>query len=191
MKPWTAASGRDARTRFSIWSAAARVGADVMLVERSNHLGGLSTGGLVIWIDRMTDWEGTQVIAGIGSELLDRLPESAIAGPGPELWGSTDPSEVAYWRERLSAFPVSVEMLSRFRSKKEAREVVAGLKDGSVDIVNTTGAGTPLTTGDKALLTIDVWEHAYYIDYRNLRPKYVETFLSSLVNWEFAEKNFA
>jgi Fe-Mn family superoxide dismutase len=63
--------------------------------------------------------------------------------------------------------------------------------DGSVDIVNTGAAGTPLTTGDKALLTVDVWEHAYYIDYRNARPKYVETFLNSLVNWSFAEANFA
>ncbi len=63
--------------------------------------------------------------------------------------------------------------------------------DGSVDIVNMGPAGTPLTTGDKALLCVDVWEHAYYIDYRNLRPKYVETFLDSLVNWEFAAKNFA
>ena len=63
--------------------------------------------------------------------------------------------------------------------------------DGSVDIVNTGAAGTPLTTGDKALLTVDVWEHAYYIDYRNQRPKFVETFLSNLVNWEFAEANFA
>ena len=55
--------------------------------------------------------------------------------------------------------------------------------DGSVDIVNTGAAGTPLTTADKALLTVDVWEHAYYIDYRNLRPKFVETFLDKLVNW--------
>ena len=63
--------------------------------------------------------------------------------------------------------------------------------DGSVDIVNTGAAGTPLTTADKALLTVDVWEHAYYIDYRNLRQKFVETFLSNLVNWKFAEANFA
>ena len=62
--------------------------------------------------------------------------------------------------------------------------------DGSVDIVNMGAAGTPLTTGDKALLTIDVWEHAYYIDYRNARPKYVETFLTSLANWDFASANF-
>ena len=63
--------------------------------------------------------------------------------------------------------------------------------DGSVDIVNTGPAGTPLTTADKALMTVDVWEHAYYIDYRNQRPKFVETFLASLVNWSFAEANFA
>ena len=63
--------------------------------------------------------------------------------------------------------------------------------DGSVDIVNTGAAGTPLTTTDKALLTVDVWEHAYYIDYRNLRQKYVETFFDKLVNWDFAAQNFA
>ena len=61
---------------------------------------------------------------------------------------------------------------------------------GSVDIVNTGAAGTPLTTADKALLTVDVWEHAYYIDYRNARPKFVETFFDKLVNWDFAAKNF-
>ena len=62
--------------------------------------------------------------------------------------------------------------------------------DGTVDIVNTGAAGTPLTTADKALLTVDVWEHAYYIDYRNARQKFVETFLDKLVNWDFAAKNF-
>jgi hypothetical protein len=88
--------------------AARRLGQRVTLVERYGDLGGLSAGGLVIWIDRMTDWEGTPVIAGIGAELLDRLPEGALAGPGPELWGSTDPGQVAYWRERLSAFRETV-----------------------------------------------------------------------------------
>jgi superoxide dismutase, Fe-Mn family len=62
--------------------------------------------------------------------------------------------------------------------------------DNSVDIVNMGAAGTPLTTTDKALLTLDVWEHAYYIDHRNQRPKWIETFLNSLVNWDFAEANF-
>ena len=63
--------------------------------------------------------------------------------------------------------------------------------DGSLDIETTSNAQTPLTGASKPLLTCDVWEHAYYIDYRNLRPKFVETFLNKLVNWSFAESNFA
>lgn len=62
--------------------------------------------------------------------------------------------------------------------------------DGSVDIVNTSNANTPLTTDDVALLTCDVWEHAYYIDTRNSRPQYLENFWA-LANWDFASKNFA
>ncbi len=63
--------------------------------------------------------------------------------------------------------------------------------DGSLAIVNTSNAGTPLTDSSiKALLTVDLWEHAYYIDYRNLRPKYMEGFWA-LVNWDFVNKNFA
>ena len=61
--------------------------------------------------------------------------------------------------------------------------------DGTVDIVNTSNAATPLTTADVPLLTCDVWEHAYYIDFRNARPKYLESFWS-LANWSFAAKNF-
>jgi FAD dependent oxidoreductase len=84
--------------------AARRLGADVILVERYNHLGGLSTGGLVIWIDRMTDWSGRQVISGFATEILERLPPDAIAGAPPSQWGSTEDDAVAHWRERLSAF---------------------------------------------------------------------------------------
>src|ERR1700734_3571559 len=84
--------------------AAARCGADVILLERHNHLGGLSTGGLVIWIDRMTDWSGQQVIRGIANDLLDRLPKDALAGPPRGLWGSADAATAAYWKERTAAF---------------------------------------------------------------------------------------
>ncbi|MFZ0255234.1 MAG: Fe-Mn family superoxide dismutase [Gammaproteobacteria bacterium] len=62
--------------------------------------------------------------------------------------------------------------------------------DGRLEITNTSNAGTPLTRGQTALLTIDVWEHAYYIDYRNARPKYIEAFWD-LVNWNHATKQFA
>jgi hypothetical protein len=68
--------------------AAARMGADVILLERYNHLGGLSTGGLVIWIDRMTDWNGEQVIRGFAEDVFARLPRDAVAGPPREDWGS-------------------------------------------------------------------------------------------------------
>lgn len=62
--------------------------------------------------------------------------------------------------------------------------------DGSLDIISTSNAGTPMKEGKKALLTCDVWEHAYYIDYRNLRPSYVENFWK-LVNWDFVASQFA
>ncbi|MEQ9464905.1 MAG: superoxide dismutase [Fe] [Haliea sp.] len=63
--------------------------------------------------------------------------------------------------------------------------------DGSVAIVNTSNAETPLTNSAVTpLLTVDVWEHAYYIDYRNARPKYMDAFWA-LVNWDFVNKNFA
>ncbi|MDE3077180.1 MAG: FAD-dependent oxidoreductase, partial [Chloroflexota bacterium] len=84
--------------------AAARAGADVLLVERYGHLGGLSTGGLVFWIDRMTDWVGKQVIAGFAVEIIDRLPNESVVGPAREDWGSKDPAKNAYWRQRTASF---------------------------------------------------------------------------------------
>lgn len=84
--------------------AAAKLGARALLVERYNHLGGLSTGGLVIWIDRMTDWRGELVIRGMGHELLDRLPADAILGPDAAEWGSRAAESVAQWKPRFSAF---------------------------------------------------------------------------------------
>lgn len=65
-------------------------------------------------------------------------------------------------------------------------------KDGKLVISKTPNAETPLTeAGTTPLLTIDVWEHAYYIDFRNRRPDYIDTFLNSLVNWDFANQNLA
>lgn len=105
-------------------------------------------------------------------------PAGALAEAINKKWGSFDEFKKAFQASAVGNFGSGWTWLV-----KKA--------DGSVDIINTSAAGTPLTSGDKALLTIDVWEHAYYIDYRNARPKFVETFLASLVNWGFAEKNFA
>ena len=105
-------------------------------------------------------------------------PAGALAEAINAKWGSLDAFKTAFQTSAVGNFGSGWTWLV-----KKA--------DGSVDIVNMGAAGTPLTTGDKALLCVDVWEHAYYVDYRNMRPKYVETFLANLVNWSFAEANFA
>ena len=105
-------------------------------------------------------------------------PTGALAEAINAKWGSYDDFKATFQASAVGNFGSGWTWLV-----KKA--------DGSVDIVNMGAAGTPLTTGDTALLCIDVWEHAYYIDYRNARPKFVETFLTSLVNWEFASANFA
>ena len=65
------------------------------------------------------------------------------------------------------------------------------VKNGKLEIMKTPNAETPLTTGATPLLTMDVWEHAYYLDFQNRRPDYIKTFLGNLVNWDFANQNLA
>jgi Fe-Mn family superoxide dismutase len=67
--------------------------------------------------------------------------------------------------------------------------LVAG-KDGKLKITKTANADLPLAHGERAIITVDVWEHAYYLDYQNRRPDFVQTFLDKLLNWEFANANF-
>jgi len=105
-------------------------------------------------------------------------PSGALADAIKAKWGSFDDFKKAFQASAVGNFGSGWTWLV-----KKA--------DGSVDIVNMGAAGTPLTTGDKALLCIDVWEHAYYIDYRNRRPDFVATFLDKLANWNFAAQNFA
>ncbi len=106
-------------------------------------------------------------------------PTGALAEAINKKWGTLDEFKKAFQTSAVGNFGSGWTWLV-----KKA--------DGSLDIVNLGAAGTPIKSGEgKPLLTIDVWEHAYYIDYRNARPKFVETFLNSLVNWDFAAKNFA
>jgi len=63
------------------------------------------------------------------------------------------------------------------------------LDGGELKIMSTPNAETPMTGGKKALLTVDVWEHAYYLDFQNRRPDFVQTFLDQLVNWDFVAEN--
>ncbi|MDY0013537.1 MAG: Fe-Mn family superoxide dismutase [Rhodocyclaceae bacterium] len=105
-------------------------------------------------------------------------PSGALADAIKAKWGSFEEFKKAFQASAVGNFGSAWTWLV-----KKA--------DGSVDIVNMGAAGTPLTTGDKALLCIDVWEHAYYIDYRNRRPDFVAAFLASLANWDFAAQNFA
>jgi superoxide dismutase, Fe-Mn family len=101
-------------------------------------------------------------------------PQGELAAAIDAKWGSYDKFKEAFQASAVGNFGSGWTWL-------------VAKADGSVDIVNTSNAATPLTTGDTPLLTVDVWEHAYYVDYRNLRPKFVETFLASLVNWSNAE----
>jgi Fe-Mn family superoxide dismutase len=92
-------------------------------------------------------------------------------------WGSADAFKTAFTQCAVTTFGAGWAWLV----KKE---------DGTLDIVSTSNAATPLTGQAVPLLTCDVWEHAYYIDYRNARAEYVEKFWN-IVNWDFVEKNFA
>ena len=105
-------------------------------------------------------------------------PAGALANAINAKWGSLDAFKAAFQTSAVGNFGSGWTWLVK-------------RADNSVDIVNMGAAGTPLTTGEKALLCIDVWEHAYYIDYRNLRPDYITNFLQNLVNWDFVGENLA
>jgi len=104
-------------------------------------------------------------------------PTGPVADAINAKWGSFDKFKEEFQKSAVSNFGSGWTWLVK-------------KPDGTVDIVNTSNAGTPLTTENKALLTVDVWEHAYYIDYRNARPKFVESWWN-LVNWDFVNQNLA
>ena len=105
-------------------------------------------------------------------------PTGALAEAINKKWGSYADFRAAFVKSAVANFGSGWTWLVKTPA-------------GGVDIVNMGPAGNPITTENKALLGIDVWEHAYYIDYRNARQKYVETFLDKLVNWDFVAQQLA
>ena len=133
--------------------------------------GGLFNNSAQIW-NHTFFWEG--LAPNPSSE--DRAPVGAVADAINAKWGSFDKFKEAFNASAAGNFGSGWTWLV-----KKA--------DGTVDIVNTSNAATPLTTSDVALLTADVWEHAYYIDYRNSRPNYLGAFWK-LVDWNSVAKRF-
>lgn len=114
-------------------------------------------------------------------------------------WNSMSPSGGGKPAGKLAAaIDLSFGSFDKFRAEFSAKAAglfgsgwtwLAKKEDGSLTLMNAQNAETPLRTGETAILTCDVWEHAYYIDYRNARPQYIEAFWK-LVNWEFATRQF-
>ena len=137
------------------------------IVKKSS--GGIFNNAAQVW-NHTFYWESMKPTGG-------GQPTGALADAINAKWGSFDKFKEEFTKVAVGTFGSGWAWLV-----KKA--------DGSLDLVSTSNAATPLTTDAKPLLTCDVWEHAYYIDYRNARPKYVEAFWN-VVSWDFASKNFA
>jgi len=149
-----------------------------------------------------------------GTDLADSSLDEIVVGAAPgglfnnaaQVWNHT-----FYWNsmspdgggdpsgDLAAAIESSFGSIDEFKTKFKADSVGnfgSGWTwlvqdDSGLSIVKTNDADTPLAHGGKAILTIDVWEHAYYLDYQNARPAYVDAFLEHLVNWEFAAANYS
>lgn len=137
------------------------------IIKKSS--GGIFNNAAQVW-NHTFYWNGLAPNAG-------GEPSGALGDAIKAKWGSFDDFKKAFTQSAVTNFGSGWTWLV-----KKA--------DGGLDIVNTSNAGTPLTGSDQPLLTCDVWEHAYYVDYRNARPTYVETFWK-LVNWDVAAKLYA
>ena len=137
------------------------------IVKKSS--GGVFNNAAQVW-NHTFYWNGLKPNGG-------GAPTGALADAINTKWGSFDAFKEAFTKCAVTTFGSGWAWLVKTPA-------------GELDLVSTSNAATPLTTDNKALLTCDVWEHAYCVDYRNARPKYVEAFWS-LVNWDFVAANFA
>ncbi len=149
--------------------------------------------------------EGTELATASLEEIIIGAQPGGLFNNAAQVWNHT-----FYWNsmspegggdpsgELAAAIEASFGSIDDFKSQFKADAVGnfgSGwtwlVKDDSgLTIVKTDDADTPLAHGQTALLTIDVWEHAYYLDYQNARPAYVDAFIEHLINWEFAAANF-
>ncbi|AFZ82770.1 superoxide dismutase [Candidatus Kinetoplastidibacterium crithidiae] len=106
-----------------------------------------------------------------------KKPEGNLADAINQKWGNFESFKLEFNKQAASNFGSGWTWLVK-------------KSDRSLEILNTSNAGTIVNSNDKAMITCDVWEHAYYIDYRNARVKYLENFWS-IINWKFAEQNFS
>lgn len=147
-----------------------------------------------------TDWEGAELDA------VAAGAEGPIYNNAAQMWNHT-----FYWNSMSPGGggdptgSLGAAVVDAFGSTDEFRrrfaDAAVGLfgsgwtwlvaDESGLDIMQTANADLPLRHGRRALLVVDVWEHAYYLDYQNARAAYVEAFLDHLVNWEFAARNFA
>ena len=159
--------------------------------------------GYVANLNRLTagtQWEGSDL------EAVAMGAEGPIFNNAAQIWNHT-----FYWRSMrpdgggTPSGPLGAAIKQSFGSIDEFRrrfaDAAVGLfgsgwtwlvaDEGRLDIMQTSNADLPLLHGRKPLLVVDVWEHAYYLDYQNARAAYVESFLDHLINWEFAAENLA
>lgn len=140
-------------------------------------------------------------------DIIRKAPAGGIYNNAAQVWNHTffwnclKPNGGGEPKDKLAeAIKAQWSSFAKFREDFAAKAAanfgsgwtyLAKKADGKLEIQNLGAAGNPLKTGDTPIFTIDVWEHAYYIDYRNVRAKFIDAVLDKLANWEFAEKNFA
>jgi Fe-Mn family superoxide dismutase len=152
------------RSRRTRGTSDARYGSLEDIVKKSS--GGIFNNAAQVW-NHTFYWNSMAPKAG-------GEPKGALADAIKKQWGDFAKFKEEFTKTAVGTFGSGWAWLVK--------------KGDGVDLVSTSNAATPLTGADKPLLTCDVWEHAYYIDYRNARPKYVEAFWN-LVNWDFVAKN--
>jgi len=121
-------------------------------------------------------WNHTFFFDGLSADGV-ASPSAALAAAVSARWGDVAGFEAAFAQQAAAVFGSGWTWLVRTPS-------------GSLDIVNTANAATPLTTIDRPLMALDLWEHAYYVDHRNQRARYIETFLHHLVNWRVVNERW-